>query len=53
MGAWTMALPGTIPLTALAAGAVADLCGPRTAFAAAGVVIAAIAIGCWSSFAAG
>lgn len=53
MGAWTMALPGSIPLTALAAGAVADLCGPRTAFAAAGLVIAAIAIGCWSSFAAG
>ncbi len=53
MGAWTMALPGTIPLTALAAGVVADLCGARTAFAAAGLMIAAIAIGCWSSFAAG
>ena len=36
MGAWTMALPGTIPITALVAGAVADLFGARVAFAAAG-----------------
>ncbi len=53
MGAWTMALPGTIPITGLIAGGIADIWGPRTAFATAGIVIAGIALCCWSSFGSG
>jgi MFS family permease len=50
MGAWTMALPGTLPITALVAGAVADAFGPRVAYAGAGVVIAGVAILFWRSY---
>jgi MFS family permease len=45
MGAWTMALPGASPLTALAVGALADAAGARCAFAAAGVLMLAIVAG--------
>ncbi len=39
-------------MTALAAGAVADVWGARIAFAAAGVLIAGIAMSRWRSFSA-
>lgn len=51
MGAWTVALPGTIPITALLAGGAADLFGPRIAYAAVGAVIAGVALAGWSAFA--
>jgi predicted MFS family arabinose efflux permease len=51
MGAWTMALPGTIPITALIAGAAADLFGPRVAYAGVGAVIAGVALACWRAYA--
>lgn len=44
MGAWNMALPGMAPITALAAGWLADAAGARVAFAAAGVLIAGIVL---------
>jgi MFS family permease len=50
MGAWTVALPGTIPITALLAGGAADLFGPRVAYAAVGVVIAGVALLCWRAY---
>jgi MFS family permease len=53
MGAWTAALPGTVPLTSLIAGLVADTLGPRVGFAAAGGLIAGVAIGCWRAYADG
>jgi MFS family permease len=43
MGAWTMALPGANPITALAVGALADAAGARTASICAGLLILAIA----------
>ncbi len=52
MGAWSMALPGMVPITSLASGALADLAGARVAYAAAGAMIAAIGLGLWRSFAA-
>lgn len=46
MGAWTMALPGFNPVTALAIGALADAAGARAAFAAAGaMMLAAVLVG--------
>ena len=51
MGAWTVALPGTIPITALIAGAAADLFGPRVAYAGVGAVIAGVALACWRAYA--
>jgi predicted MFS family arabinose efflux permease len=51
MGAWTVALPGTIPITALLAGGAADLFGPRIAYGGVGVVIAGVALGCWGAYA--
>ena len=50
MGAWTVALPGTIPITALIAGAAADLFGPRIAYAGVGAVIAGVALLCWRAY---
>ena len=50
MGAWSMALPGTLPITALIAGAVADLLGTRVAYAAAGAIIAGVALLCWRAY---
>jgi sugar phosphate permease len=51
MGAWVVALPGTIPLTGIVAGVVADAFGARVAFASTGAVIAAVGLACWRSFA--
>ena len=42
-GGLDLALPGTIPITALVAGGAADLFGPRVAYAAVGAVIAGVA----------
>jgi MFS family permease len=50
MGAWTVALPGTIPITALVAGGAADLFGPRVAYAGVGIVIAGVALACWRAY---
>jgi MFS family permease len=50
MGAWTVALPGTIPITALLAGGAADLFGPRVAYAGVGGVIASVAVICWRAY---
>jgi MFS family permease len=50
MGAWTVALPGTIPITALLAGGAADLFGPRVAYGAVGAVIAGVALACWQAY---
>ena len=50
MGAWTVALPGTNPITGLIAGAVADACGPRIAFGGSGALMLVIGIGLWRSF---
>ena len=50
MGAWTVALPGTIPITALLGGGAADLFGPRVAYAAVGAVIAGVALLCWQAY---
>jgi predicted MFS family arabinose efflux permease len=50
MGAWTVALPGTIPITALIAGGAADLFGPRVAYAGVGAVIAGVALACWRAY---
>ena len=52
MGAWTVALPGTIPITALIAGGAADLFGPRVAYAAVGASIAVVALLGWRAYAA-
>jgi MFS family permease len=51
MGAWSMALPGMVPITSLISGTLADACGARLAYGATGAVIAAIALICWRSFA--
>lgn len=51
MGAWTVALPGTMPITALIAGAVSDALGTRVAYAAAGTIIAGVALLCWRAYA--
>jgi predicted MFS family arabinose efflux permease len=50
MGAWTVALPGTIPITALLAGGAADLFGPRVAYGTVGAVIAGVALACWHAY---
>jgi MFS family permease len=50
MGAWTVALPGTIPITALLAGGAADLFGTRVAYGAVGAVIAGVALACWHAY---
>ncbi len=50
MGAWTVALPGTLPVTALIAGALADTLGPRIAYAAAGASLAAAVLACWGAY---
>jgi hypothetical protein len=44
MGAWTMALPGFNPVTALAIGALADAAGARAAFAGAGLMMLAVVV---------
>jgi MFS family permease len=51
MGAWSMALPGTLPITALLAGAISDALGTRVAYAGAGVIIAGVALLCWRAYA--
>ena len=51
MGAWTVAIPGTLPITALIAGAVSDAFDPRVAYAAAGAIIAAVSLLCWRAYA--
>jgi MFS family permease len=51
MGAWSVALPGTMPITALIAGAVSDALGTRIAYAGAGTIIAAVALLCWRAYA--
>jgi predicted MFS family arabinose efflux permease len=51
MGAWTVAMPGTVPITALLAGGAADLFGARVAYAAVGTVIAAVALAGWRAYA--
>lgn len=50
MGAWAVALPGMLPITALIAGALADSLGTRVAYAAAGAIIAAVGLACWRAF---
>lgn len=50
MGAWSVALPGSMPITALIAGAVADALGTRVAYAAAGTIIAGVALLCWRAY---
>ncbi|MDE3133708.1 MAG: MFS transporter, partial [Acidobacteriota bacterium] len=50
MGAWSVALPGTLPITALIAGAVADALGVRVAYAAAGAIIGGVALMCWRAY---
>lgn len=50
MGAWSVALPGTMPITALIAGAVSDAVGPRIAYAVAGTIIAGVAVTCWRAY---
>jgi MFS family permease len=50
MGAWSMAIPGTLPITALIAGGVADAFGTRVAYAAAGAIIAGVALLCWRAY---
>lgn len=47
MGLWTMMLPGMSPVTGLAAAVLADVAGPRIAFAAAGALIAGVALTGW------
>jgi MFS family permease len=51
MGAWSMALPGMVPITSVICGTLADACGARVAYGATGAVIAAIALTWWRSFA--
>jgi MFS family permease len=51
MGAWSMALPGMVPITSLICGTLADACGARIAYGATGALIAAIALTWWRSFA--
>ncbi|HET9093873.1 MAG TPA: MFS transporter [Solirubrobacteraceae bacterium] len=51
MGAWGMAIPGTLPVTALLAGAAADALGARTAYAGAGAVIVVVALASWRAYA--
>ncbi|MGH2861456.1 MAG: MFS transporter [Solirubrobacteraceae bacterium] len=53
MGAWSVALPGTLPITALIAGGVSDALSPRVAYAAAGTIIAGVALLCWRAYATG
>jgi predicted MFS family arabinose efflux permease len=53
MGAWTAALPGTVPVTSLAGGLLTDACGARVAFSASGALIGGIAIACWRAYADG
>jgi MFS family permease len=50
MGAWSVALPGMVPVTSVICGTLADACGARVAFGATGAVIAGIAITWWRSF---
>ncbi len=50
MGAWSVALPGTLPITALIAGVVSDALGPRVAYAGAGAIIATVGLACWRGF---
>lgn len=52
MGAWSVAIPGTLPITALIAGGVSDAYGPRVAYAAAGATIAGVALINWRAYAA-
>lgn len=47
MGLWTMMLPGMTPFTGFAAAWLADLTGPRVAFATAGGLIALAAVTGW------
>jgi hypothetical protein len=47
MGLWTMALPGTNPVTGLLVALLADHQGPRVAFAAAAGLIALAAVNAW------
>ena len=51
MGAWSMALPGMVPITSVICGTLADACGARVAYGGAGAVIAAVALTWWRSFA--
>jgi len=51
MGAWSMALPGMVPITSVICGTLADACGARIAYGATGAVIGAVALTWWRSFA--
>jgi MFS family permease len=51
MGAWSMALPGMVPITSVICGTLADACGARVAYGATGAVIAGVALTWWRSFA--
>jgi MFS family permease len=48
MAVWTMALPGSIPFTALLTGYVAQVAGARAGFSAAGVVLLVVAVLTWA-----
>ncbi len=50
MGAWTAALPGTVPVTALIAGLVADTFGARVGYCAAGGLILLAAVAHWRAY---
>lgn len=52
MGVWTMALPGTGPLFALAVGELIDVTSPRLGLAAAGLLLGAGAVLSWRWLAA-
>jgi MFS family permease len=51
MGVWSMAMPGTFPITGLALGFAADAVGPREGFALAGVALLASAAAGWRALA--
>jgi MFS family permease len=51
MGAWSVALPGTSPISSLIAGVLADAFGARFAYSIGAAVLALIAIACWRNFA--
>ena len=48
MAVWTMALPGSIPFTALLTGYLAQAAGARAGFGAAGVVLVVVAVLTWA-----
>jgi MFS family permease len=53
MGVWTMALPGTVPLTGLLSALVSQAAGGRAGFALAGVALAGTAVIGWRALGTG